>query len=242
MSNSSPKTMRHYIAGPIELMPELTALYSPTVNGYKRYVPGVWAPLTAQLGHRESNVRDSYDPGGASATRVEYRQTAADINPYIAMATCLAAGLSGIESKLDPPPPAAAARIERGSRPSPRTLKEATGTWQRATARARSSARRSSTTTSERGTGKCGSTSERSPIGSSGGISSRSRKPPDGFRIFTGSLGVREFFGRNRNSLTSLPPQTPCAKIRSCQAQDLVSTAGAGGRSFCRHVFFDLAR
>ena len=43
-------------------MPALTALYSPTVNSYKRYVPGVWAPLTATLGHRESHVRDPRHP------------------------------------------------------------------------------------------------------------------------------------------------------------------------------------
>ena len=86
--------MRQYIGGQVALMPELTALYSPTINSYKRYVPGVWAPLTASWGfeNRTCAIRAS-SGGGADATRVEYRQTAADINPYIAMATCLAAGL-----------------------------------------------------------------------------------------------------------------------------------------------------
>ena len=41
---------RHYLGGQLALMPELTALYSPTINSYKRYVPGVWAPLTATWG------------------------------------------------------------------------------------------------------------------------------------------------------------------------------------------------
>lgn len=41
------KTMKHYIAGQMALMQELTAMYSPTINSYKRYVPGVWAPLVA---------------------------------------------------------------------------------------------------------------------------------------------------------------------------------------------------
>src|SRR5262249_2752457 len=41
---------RHYLGGQVALMPELTALYSPTINAYKRYVPGVWAPLTASWG------------------------------------------------------------------------------------------------------------------------------------------------------------------------------------------------
>ena len=92
--------MRHYIGGQVALMPELTALYSPTDQRYKRYVPGVWAPLTASWGVENRTMRDSRDRRrDADATRVEYRQTAADINPYIAMATCLAAGLYGIEQR-----------------------------------------------------------------------------------------------------------------------------------------------
>jgi len=50
--NGLSKLMRNYIAGQVELMPELTALYSPTINSYKRYVPGVWAPLTASWDSR----------------------------------------------------------------------------------------------------------------------------------------------------------------------------------------------
>src|SRR5439155_20049779 len=80
------QTMRHYIGGQVALMPELTALYSPTINSYKRYVPGVWAPLTATWGleNRTCAIR-VIGAGSPDATRVEFRQTAADINPYIAM-------------------------------------------------------------------------------------------------------------------------------------------------------------
>jgi glutamine synthetase len=118
---------RHYIGGQVELMPELTALYSPTVNAYKRYVPGVWAPLTASWGLENRTCAIRAIPGSPSSTRVEYRQTAADINPYIAMATCLAAGLWGVDNAIEPPP---AARGDASSgetlAPLPRTLKEAT--------------------------------------------------------------------------------------------------------------------
>jgi glutamine synthetase len=67
-------------------------------------------------------------PGHASSTRVEYRQTAADINPYIAMATCLAAGLYGIEREIEPPPQASgdASVVPAGGRAIPRSLDEAT--------------------------------------------------------------------------------------------------------------------
>jgi glutamine synthetase len=121
--------MRHYLAGQIELMPELTALYAPTVNSYKRYVPGVWAPLTASWGfeNRTCAIR-VIGAGDPTATRVEYRQTAADINPYIAMSACLAAGLHGIARELTPPPPASGDASVTGKihRALPRTLTDAT--------------------------------------------------------------------------------------------------------------------
>ena len=118
---------RHYLAGQLALMPELTALYSPTINSYKRYVPGVWAPLTASWGVDNRTCAIRAIPGGPSAARLEYRQTAADINPYVAIATCLAAGLWGIEKKLAPPPPATgdASTASSPFAPLPRTLKDA---------------------------------------------------------------------------------------------------------------------
>ena len=85
-------------------MPNLTALYSPTVNSYKRYVPGVWAPLTATWGSENRTCAIRVIPGDAQSTRLEYRQTAADMNPYIAIATALGAGLRGIDQKREPPP------------------------------------------------------------------------------------------------------------------------------------------
>jgi glutamine synthetase len=117
---------RHYIGGQVELMPELTALYSPTVNAYKRYVPGVWAPLTASWGLENRTCAIRAIPGGESSTRIEYRQTAADINPYIAMATCLAAGMWGIDSEVAPPAPSSGDASTNAERALPRTLKDAT--------------------------------------------------------------------------------------------------------------------
>lgn len=120
------KTARHYIGGQVELMPELTALYSPTINAYKRYVPGLWAPLTASWGMENRTCAIRAIPGSSSSTRVEYRQTAADINPYIAIATCLAAGLYGIQNQIEPPPAVSGDASGDELAPLPRTLKEAT--------------------------------------------------------------------------------------------------------------------
>jgi glutamine synthetase len=130
-------TARQYLAGQLALMPELTALYSPTINSYKRYVPGVWAPLTASWGPENRTCAIRSIGGGPSATRLEYRQTAADINPHIAIATCLAAGLHGIEERLTPPPAGKGdTSLSLEHAPLPRTLKEATAAL-KASARAR---------------------------------------------------------------------------------------------------------
>jgi glutamine synthetase len=122
------ETMRHYIGGQCALLPELTALISPTINSYKRYVPGVWAPLTATWGVENRTTALRIIGLGTPAARVEYRQAAADLNPYIAMAATLAAGLWGIENRIVPPP---GVRGDAGDgdethKRIPRTLKEAT--------------------------------------------------------------------------------------------------------------------
>jgi glutamine synthetase len=94
---------RHYLGGLVSLAPEMTAFYAPTVNSYKRFVPGVWAPLTASWGIENRTCSVRVIPGGAS-TRVEQRQTGADINPYVAMAACLGSGMYGVENALEAPP------------------------------------------------------------------------------------------------------------------------------------------
>lgn len=118
---------KHYLGGQVTLMPELTALVSPTINSYKRYVPGVWAPLNASWGVENRTCAIRAIPGNAKSTRIEHRQPAADINPYLAMAATLAAGLWGIEHATQPPAAADGDASARGDlAPLPRTLREAT--------------------------------------------------------------------------------------------------------------------
>jgi glutamine synthetase len=122
------KKSRHFVGGQTALMAELTALHSPFVNTYKRYVPGVWAPLTATWGieNRTCAIRVINGPS-PTATRVEYRQTAADINPYTSMAAALAAGLHGIDRAIEPPAPTAGDATAEGVAGAklPTTLAEA---------------------------------------------------------------------------------------------------------------------
>ena len=117
--------MQHYIAGLVANLPELTAVICPTINSYKRTVPGAWAPVNATWGVDNRTTAVRAIPGGSKSTRIELRLAGADINPYLAMAASLAAGLDGIERKLTPPP--ATVNAYAGDAASlPRTLTVAT--------------------------------------------------------------------------------------------------------------------
>ena len=117
--------MQQYIAGLVVNLSELAAIFCPTINSYKRTVPGVWAPINASWGVDNRTTAIRAIPGGAKSTRVELRLTGADINPYLAIAASLAAGLDGIEREL--PLPAATVNAYTGDAPPlPRTLSEAT--------------------------------------------------------------------------------------------------------------------
>jgi glutamine synthetase len=120
------QTLRYYLGGLMKLMPELTALYWPTVNSYKRSVENTWAPTTATWGVENRTTAVRVIPGGAKATRIEYRQTGADVNPYLGMAATLAAGLWGLENKVEPPPAVVGnGYADDKAPPLPRSLGEA---------------------------------------------------------------------------------------------------------------------
>ncbi|MEW6057024.1 MAG: glutamine synthetase family protein [Bdellovibrionota bacterium] len=125
---------KQYVAGQLELMPEMMALISPTINSYKRTGRHTmaWAPCNATwaLDNRTAALRVILGPNGAGKpTRVEYRLAAADINPYHALAASLAGGLYGIESKLvlqGPLKGSAYAVSAKEAQPLPTSLEEAT--------------------------------------------------------------------------------------------------------------------
>jgi glutamine synthetase len=96
---------RQFVAGQLALMPDLCALICPTINSYKRLVPGAWAPTTASWGIENRTAAIRWIPGSSKSTRLEYRLAPADANPYLALAAALAAGLWGIERGLEPDPP-----------------------------------------------------------------------------------------------------------------------------------------
>jgi glutamine synthetase len=121
------REMEQAIAGQVALMPELTAVVSPTVNSYKRMVEGAWAPTTATWGVENRTTALRAIPGGAKTTRIEYRQAAADMNPYLAMAVAVGSALWGIEHGLTPPAPVRGNAYQADRAPRlPRSLAEAT--------------------------------------------------------------------------------------------------------------------
>jgi glutamine synthetase len=99
------QAMRHFVGGQQKLLPELLAMVAPTVNSYRRLIPGFWAPTDATWGIENRTCALRVIPGSEKAQRVEFRIAAADSNPYIVLAAGLAAGLHGIEQKIEPTKP-----------------------------------------------------------------------------------------------------------------------------------------
>ena len=95
-----------YLAGQLQLLPDILALLAPTVNSFKRLVEGMWAPTKANWAVDNRTVALRVIPGSPKSTRVELRVGGADMNPYLAIAGALAAGLYGVENglKLETPP------------------------------------------------------------------------------------------------------------------------------------------
>lgn len=128
---------KHYMAGILAHAREISAITNPTVNSYKRITTGgdsVPQYATWGLRNRASMIRiPVYKPGKQLSTRIELRSPDPMANPYLVNAVTLAAGLDGIERKLELPPEATAETlkltdrqmVEAGYAPLPRSLKEA---------------------------------------------------------------------------------------------------------------------
>ena len=91
---------KHYLAGQIALASELAIFFAPTINSYKRFAAGSWAPTTLAWGY-DNRTCGFRIVGHGKALRAETRIPGADANPYLAFAALLAAGLYGIEQKLE---------------------------------------------------------------------------------------------------------------------------------------------
>ncbi len=130
------QTARYFIGGILEHGRALAALVAPTVNSYRRLVPGYEAPVYLVWGraNRSAAIRiPMYERGNEKAKRIEFRSPDPSANPYLAFAAILAAGLDGVKKKIEPGDPldknayamTPEERRRLGIRELPRSLDEA---------------------------------------------------------------------------------------------------------------------
>ena len=94
---------RHWSAGQLAMSPAMTLFFAPSVNAYKRFVSGTFAPT--RIAWSDDNRTAGFRLVGAGpGLRLECRIPGADCNPYLAFAATIAARLHGIENEIDPPP------------------------------------------------------------------------------------------------------------------------------------------
>ena len=119
---------KSYVAGQLHCLPYILPMFAPTVNSYKRLVEGAWAPTTLTWSSDNRTVALRILANSSKSCRLETRVIGSDVNPYMAMAGCLAAGLFGIKNKLKLKQPATVGNgykdYSNGTLPS--TLIEAT--------------------------------------------------------------------------------------------------------------------
>jgi glutamine synthetase len=115
---------RHYLAGQIACLGDLAIFVAPVVNSYKRFAAGSWAPTTLAWGY-DNRTCGFRVVGHGSSCRPETRIPGADANPYLAFAALLAAGLYGIEEKLELAPAFEGNAYESDVERFPHALREA---------------------------------------------------------------------------------------------------------------------
>ncbi|PHP65198.1 glutamine synthetase [Zhengella mangrovi] len=123
------QTMRHYMAGLIAYARDYTWFLAPYVNSYKRFMKGTFAPTKTawSVDNRTAGFRLCGE--GTRGVRVECRISGSDINPYLALAAQLAAGMKGIEEKMELAPPTSGDIYDAREAPEvPATLRDATRT------------------------------------------------------------------------------------------------------------------
>ncbi len=119
-----PVLFDRFLAGLIACFKELAIFLAPTINSYKRYAAGSWAPTTLAWGQDNRTCGFRLVGRGASR-RVETRIPGGDVNPYLAFAAMIAAGLHGIENELELPPGLEGNAYESDAERFPSSLREA---------------------------------------------------------------------------------------------------------------------
>ncbi|MEV0242361.1 glutamine synthetase family protein [Streptomyces sp. NPDC050674] len=121
--------MRHFLAGQLAALREFSLLYAPNINSYKRFQPGSFAPTAVAWGH-DNRTCALRVVGHGRSMRFENRLPGGDVNPYLAVAGLVAAGLHGIEQKLELPEPCPGNAYAADLDHVPTTLREAAELWE----------------------------------------------------------------------------------------------------------------
>ncbi|WP_329226923.1 MULTISPECIES: glutamine synthetase family protein [unclassified Streptomyces] len=120
--------MRHFLAGQLAVLRDFSLLYAPNINSYKRFQPGSFAPTAVAWGH-DNRTCALRVVGHGRSLRFENRLPGGDVNPYLAVAGLVAAGLHGIENELELPEACEGNAYTAGYDQVPTTLREAAGLW-----------------------------------------------------------------------------------------------------------------
>ncbi|MEU8620437.1 glutamine synthetase family protein [Streptomyces sp. NPDC048623] len=127
--NGMSEVMRHFLAGQLAALRDFSLLYAPNINSYKRFQPGSFAPTAVAWG-RDNRTCALRTVGHGRSTRFENRLPGGDVNPYLAVAGLVAAGLYGIEQRLELPPACTGNAYAADYAHVPTTLREAAELWE----------------------------------------------------------------------------------------------------------------
>ncbi|GGM00690.1 glutamine synthetase [Streptomyces fumigatiscleroticus] len=123
------EVMRHFLAGQLAALRDFSLLYAPHINSYKRFQPGSFAPTAVAWGH-DNRTCALRVVGHGPSLRFENRLPGGDVNPHLAVAGMVAAGLYGVEQRLELPEPCPGNAYEAGFARVPTTLREAAELWE----------------------------------------------------------------------------------------------------------------
>ncbi|MFF8476656.1 glutamine synthetase family protein [Streptomyces sp. NPDC015414] len=121
--------MRHFLAGQLAALRDFSLLYAPNINSYKRFQPGSFAPTAVAWGH-DNRTCALRVVGHGRSLRFENRLPGGDVNPYLAVAGLVAAGLYGVEQGLELPEPCSGNAYTADYEHVPTTLREAAELWE----------------------------------------------------------------------------------------------------------------
>ncbi|WP_336321621.1 glutamine synthetase family protein [Streptomyces lavendofoliae] len=124
------RVMRHFLAGQLAALRDFSLLYAPNINSYKRFQPGSFAPTAVAWGH-DNRTCSLRVVGHGRSMRFENRLPGGDVNPHLAVAGLVAAGLYGIEHELEPPEPCDGNAYTADYAHVPTTLREAAELWEK---------------------------------------------------------------------------------------------------------------